>query len=265
MRRAIGGGELLALLAGLYPTRQGAATPFAFWKMRALIEGGRGYYLPSSGSYYLIYHDHLICHFSPDGACHIPPGELNALGAISLPASAFDPIAGRLDGFEVHYGWNLRYDFGHRPAAVAGCSAVDFDFSSEGDYALAARIIAGDGGWMTAKRVARMAAFEAFDPALWFFVRDDATGRRVAVAISAYSPEVRETDLDWIFVLPEWQGRGVGRFPIGEVIGRCRERSDVVRVGGAVGFYRRCGFVNDALWVWAVKPGYEFHCPRIQP
>ena len=118
---------------------------------------------------------------------------------------------------------------------------------------------------MTSSRVKRMVSFSAFDPSLWFFVQDAESGKNVAVSISAYSPEVRETDLDWIFVLPEYQGKGAGRFLINETIRRCRDKSDIIRVGGTVEFYRRCGFVDDTLWVWATKPGYNFTCESIQP
>ena len=266
MKERIGSAQILRLLKSQYPRECGRTAPFAFWKMRAIIEGGEGYFLPEHGCHYLIYRNHLMYYASPDGACHIPPEELNRLDAISLPASMYDAVSDGLDGFEAHYGWGLRYDLGYvPPAAPSGWEAVDFDFGCEGDYALAAQIISGgEGDWMTAARVRRMAGFEAFDPSLWFFVRE-AGGRRVAVAISAYSPEVAETDLDWIFVLPGFQGRGTGRFLLREVIRRCAHKSDLIRVGGTEEFYRRCGFVNDVRWVWAAKPGYRFTCERIQP
>jgi GNAT superfamily N-acetyltransferase len=172
-----------------------------------------------------------------------------------------------LSGFQVNKGWTLRYDFSYQPPAAdfSAYEAADFDFGDEAHYAIAAEIIAGEGGWMTASRVRRMTTFSAFDPTLWFFVRDRADGALVAVSISAYAPEVRETDLDWIFVRPDRQGRGAGRFLIRETIRRCGEKSDLIRVGGTEEFYRRCGFFDDALWVWAVKPGYAFRCPNIQP
>ena len=271
MRQRISSAILLELLRRQYPAHCSESAPFAFWKMKALIQGGDAYCIPGPGCHYLIRDNHLLYYYAPDGRCHIPPGELNAFSAISLPARIYDHIKDGLAGFEANYGWGLRYNPAHRPVETdfSAYEAVDFDFGSETHYDRAAKIITqdenGGGQWMNAAHVRRMTAFSAFAPSLWFFVRDKASGKLIAISISAYSPEVRETDLDWIFVLPEYQGKGAGRFLIQETIRRCRDQSDVIRVGGTVDFYRKCGFVNDVLWVWAVKPGYRFTCESIQP
>lgn len=271
MKQKIDSAILLALLKRQYPAHCSETAPFAFWKMKALIEDGDAYCIPGCGCHYLIRDNHLLYYSAPDGRCHIPLSELNALSAISLAAKIYDQIKHDLAGFEVNYGWGLRYDPAHRRMETdfTGYEAVDFDFGNEAHYDRAAKIIAQDenssGEWMNAARVRRMTAFSAFAPSLWFFVRDKASGKLIAISISAYSREVRETDLDWIFVLSEYQGKGAGRFLIEETIRRCRDRSNVIRVGGTADFYRKCGFVNDVLWVWAVKPGYRFTCETIQP
>jgi GNAT superfamily N-acetyltransferase len=86
-----------------------------------------------------------------------------------------------------------------------------------------------------------------------------------AISISAYDPEVRQTDLDIIFVAPNFQGKGCGRFLIGETIRRCKDKSDSICVGGKVAFYRKCGFADYELWAWAAKEGYRFRAEGIQP
>jgi len=271
MKQKIDPSRLIGELKRQYPDRCSVTAPFAYWKMKALMEDGDAYAFPEYDCRYLIRRGHLLYYDSPDDLCHIPAEELNALEAISLPASVFEGIKDSLTGFTVHEYWGLRYDFSAEPppADTRRYEAAPFRFQDEGDYALAAQIISGgEGGspaWMTAEKVRRMAAFPAFDPTLWFFMCDRASQSRVAVSISAYSPEVKETDLDWIYVLPAFQGKGVGRYLLYETVRRCAGKSDVIRVGGTVEFYRKCGFVNDAQWVWAVKPGYRLVCESIQP
>lgn len=270
MKKRIDSATLEKYLKSLYPRECTKSAPFAFWKMQALIRDGETYYLPQYDCLYMIRDKHLLLYSSPDGICHIDPDELNLLDGISLPASLYDKVKDNLHGFDAHYGWCLTYDMEYRELQgnYMRYSAADFDFNNEAHYETAAKIICGgDAGnmWMTPQNVKRMTSFSAFDPSLWFFVYDNESCDNVAVSISAYSPEVRETDLDWIFVLPEHQGKGAGRFLITETIQRCRDKSDIIRVGGTEEFYRRCGFSNDTLWVWAVKPGYSFTCRAIQP
>jgi GNAT superfamily N-acetyltransferase len=259
------------LLQSQYPNQCTKTAPFAFWKMWALIQEGEAFYLPKHDCYYLTRQKHLLYYYSPDGLCHIPADELNTLDAVSLPISIFEQVKDQLHGFEIHDGWSLRYDNNYSPdiQASPSYSALNFNFEDETHYRLAANIISGDESgqstWMTSNGIHRMAKFPAFDPALWFFVYDNALKKSVAVSISAYTPEVRETDLDWIFVLPAYHGKGAGRFLINETIRRCRPKSDIIRVGGTVEFYRKCGFTDDTLWIWATKPGYDFTADSIQP
>jgi len=139
--------------------------------------------------------------------------------------------------------------------------AVDFDFSNRRHYRKAAELI----DWLKVENIRKMTAYTAFDPSLWFFVRDKATRELAAISISAYDAEVRQTDLDFIYVAPKFQGKGCGRFLIGETIRRCKDQSDSICVGGTVAFYRKCGFADYELWAWAAKEGYRFTAAGIQP
>jgi Predicted acetyltransferase len=257
--------KIKQLLRDSYPKDCTKIAPFALWKMDAIIDGGEAYYLSEYDCCYVIYNNHLLFYSSPDDMCHIPISELNKLDAISLPDHLFNQMKDELHGFNVDFGWLLTYDFNYIPPLIPDnrYSAVDFDFTNEGDYQCAANIIGSS--WISAEQVRRMTEFTAFDPSLWFFVYDNKSDKKIAISISTYSPEVRETLLDWIFVLPDYQGKGAGRFLINETIARCKEKSDLICVGGTVEFYRRCGFVDNTLWVWATKPDYDFICEAIQP
>ena len=110
-----------------------------------------------------------------------------------------------------------------------------------------------------------MTGYSAFDPSLWFFVRDKESQELIAISISEYNNDVKQTDLDWISVSPKYQGKGAGRYLIEKTIERCIHKSDDICVGGTAAFYRKCGFYDYEQWVWARKEGYRFVAPMIQP
>lgn len=242
-------------------------TTLAYWKMKHLIEDGETYYLPEHNCYYLIRDKHLLVYHSPDQELHISIEELNSLDCISLPADMFDKIKDKLVGFHENRAWGLRYDFCYEPPKQQSTryEAVNFDFQNTDQYKKAAEIINGGSDWLTEKNIEKMTGYSAFDPSLWFFVKDTASRELVAISISAYDGEVRQTDLDWIYVSPPYQGKGAGRFLIEETIRRCKDKSDDICVGGTVEFYRRCGFYDYEQWVWASKEGYQLNAPKIQP
>lgn len=240
---------------------------FAYWKMKWLIENGETFYIPEHDCYYMIRDNHLLIYYSPDNQMHLSTQELNALDCISLPVAMYDGIKEKLVGFSPAYGWGLRYDFNYRPKEHTSSQyeAVDFDFSDSTHYAKAAEIICGSDGWFSDNNVRKMTSYVAFCPALWFFVRDKATQDLIAISISAYDNEVKQADLDWIYVTPKYHGKGCGRFLIEETIRRCKDKSESICVSGAVEFYRKCGFIDYEQWAWAPKEGYEFKAIGIQP
>ena len=207
-------------------------------------------------------------YYSPDNRIHLSVQELNRLDCISLPTAMYDTIKENLEGFNPSYGWGLRYDFGYQPKVRISTQyeAIDFNFDDSVHYAKAAEIICGgNGDWFNDKNVKKMTSYSAFDSTLWFFVRDKATEDLAAISISAYDTYVRQTDLDCIYVAPAYQGKGCGRFLIEETIRRCKGKSESICVGGAVEFYRKCGFVDYESWAWSPKEGYQFKAVGIQP
>lgn len=240
---------------------------FAYWKMKWLIENSEVFHLSSHDCYYVVYGNHLLLYYSPDNQLHLSAQELNKFDCISLPASLYDTVKENLVGFSPSYGWGLRYDLNYRPKGQTQpqYKAVDFDFANPSHYTKAAEIIRGDSDWPTEKNIKKMTTYLAFDPTLWFFVEDIATQDLAAISISAYDAEVKQADLDWIYVAPAYQGKGCGRFLIEETIRRCKDKSDSICVSGTVDFYRKCGFVNHELWAWAPKEGYQFKADGIQP
>jgi len=240
---------------------------FAHWKMKYLIETGEAFCIPERDCYYMIRNNHLLAYHSPDNRLHLSTQELNSLDCISLPASMYDTVKEHLTGFAVSRGWNLRYDFAYQPQEQnpSRYEAVDFDFSDRSCYAKAAQIINAGEDWLGDKNIEKMTTYAAFDPSLWFFMKDIATQDIAAVSISTYCADAKQTDLDWIYVAQEFHGKGCGRFLIAETIQRCKDKSESICVSGAAGFYRKCGFVDHEQWAWAAKEGYRFKAAGIQP
>ncbi|MCL2517998.1 MAG: GNAT family N-acetyltransferase [Oscillospiraceae bacterium] len=244
----------------------------AFWKMKWFIENGETFYLPEYDCWYMIRDNHLLVYYSPDNQIHLSIYELNALDCISLPAALYDSIKDRLIGFNAQYEWSLRYDFSYIPKTQSSLyEAIDFDFSNEQHYQLAASMINNgndDYDWSyNGSNIKKMTKYSVFDPTLWFFVKDKGTQDLAAVVISAFDKEMRQTNIDWVAVFSAYQGKGVGRFMIEETIRRCKDKSDtiVLGAGSEEDFYRKCGFVNHEEWVWAPKDGYKFKAAGIQP
>ena len=119
--------------------------------------------------------------------------------------------------------------------------------------------------WLNAENIKRMTKYSAFDKSLCFFVQENVSKELIAVSISEYNEEIKQTDLDWIYVSSDYHGKGAGRFLIEQTIERCKDKSNDICVGGTVEFYRKCGFYDYELWVLAAKDGYQFIAPIIQP
>ena len=70
----------------------------------------------------------------------------------------------------------------------------------------------------------------------------------------------------YIATLAYWKMKYlIESFLIEQTIERCKDKSNDICVGGTVEFYRKCGFYDYELWVWAAKDGYQFSAPIIQP
>ena len=106
------------------------------------------------------------------------------------------------------------------------------------------------GGW-TKSRV--------FNKNLWIWIMDKLTNLPVALGIADLDISVPEGSLEWIQVLPEYQGSGLGKVLVLELLNRMKGKVSFVTVSGEVDnqtnperLYRSCGFCGDDVW-WLMR------------
>ena len=162
-------------------------------------------------------------------------------------------IAGKLAGYQVRDSHPLLYDStsSHAVEHCDGFFVDEFDFSREQDFTGAAAMLNRCYGTEhhSAAEVAGWSDLPVSDQSMWLWVRIRASSEVVGLGISTYQASIRECYLDWIQVLPEYQGRGLGRLLVSETIQRAVGKSDIIRVTGmAEDFYRKCGFVGTEKW-----------------
>jgi GNAT superfamily N-acetyltransferase len=98
-----------------------------------------------------------------------------------------------------------------------------------------------------------------FNPALWIWGVDNETGKKVALGIAEFDPNIREGSLEWIQVLPRFRGQGWGAKIVFALMNRLRAHANFVTVAGEIEnpnqpirLYRQCGFTGDDTW-WYLK------------
>jgi ribosomal protein S18 acetylase RimI-like enzyme len=98
-----------------------------------------------------------------------------------------------------------------------------------------------------------------FDKSLWIWVMDNQINIPVALGIAELDRDIFEGSLEWIQVLPEYQGNGLGKVLVMELLNRMDGRVRHVTVSGEVDnetnperLYRRCGFYGDDVW-WLMR------------
>lgn len=107
------------------------------------------------------------------------------------------------------------------------------------------------------ERVLKWMEVPVFDPSLWIWVIDEETNMPAALGISDLDPTIPEASLEWIQVLLQHRGKGLGKLVVLETLKRVIGRVSFTTVSGEVNnpsnpesLYRRCGFQgNDVWWV----------------
>lgn len=95
---------------------------------------------------------------------------------------------------------------------------------------------------------------KVYDSSLWILVNEIKTNQIVGCGIADFDVEAKEGILEWIQVLPEYRGRGIGRLIVCQLLYRMK-KADFATVSGRVDnftnperLYRKCGFVGNDIW-----------------
>lgn len=95
---------------------------------------------------------------------------------------------------------------------------------------------------------------EAYDKNLWIVVYENNKNDAVGCGIADLDNEAREGILEWIQVLPEYRGRGIGKMIVNELLRRMKN-ADFATVSGKIDnktnpekLYRSCHFVGNDIW-----------------
>ncbi|MFO7792893.1 MAG: GNAT family N-acetyltransferase [Candidatus Saliniplasma sp.] len=111
----------------------------------------------------------------------------------------------------------------------------------------------------TAGEVEGWTGHEVFDEKLWVWVFDEEKKDYAGLGIAEIDRTVPEASLEWIQILPEYSGYGLGKALVYELLGRVDGKVDYTTVGGEydtdnspMEFYKRCGFQGDDIW-WVLR------------
>ncbi|MFW6141056.1 MAG: GNAT family N-acetyltransferase [Candidatus Saliniplasma sp.] len=99
---------------------------------------------------------------------------------------------------------------------------------------------------------------EVFDEKLWVWVFDEEKKDHVGLGIAEIDRVVPEASLEWIQVVPEYSGYGLGKALVHELLRRVEGKVDFTTVsgeyreGGPMEFYKNCGFQGNDIW-WVLR------------
>ena len=96
---------------------------------------------------------------------------------------------------------------------------------------------------------------DVFNNDLWVWIVEKNTGIKVALGIAEVDKEIREGSLEWIQVLPKFQGKKLGKLIVLELLRRMEKHVDFTTVSGETDnktnpeiLYRKCGFEGNDVW-----------------
>ena len=97
---------------------------------------------------------------------------------------------------------------------------------------------------------------------LWVFIDEiNKNGNTpVAFGLADLDSTLNEGILEWIQVLPEYRGRGLGKSLVNELLIRMKEKAKFATVSGdcnnasnPINLYKKSGFVGNSIWYIAYE------------
>lgn len=108
---------------------------------------------------------------------------------------------------------------------------------------------------VTVDQVCAWKNLSVYDPDLWLLAVEKSTGRPVGCGIADFDKNAKEGILEWIQVLPEYRGKGIGKMLVCQLLRRMQGKADFATVSGSClnesdpeKLYRSCGFFGNDVW-----------------
>ena len=108
---------------------------------------------------------------------------------------------------------------------------------------------------ITAERLGALRKTPVFSRNLRVLIIDEKSGEATACGVADFDEETEELVLEWIQVLPEYRGRGLGKMLVNELLCRMDGKAKFATVSGKAdsssnpeALYRKCGFAGDDIW-----------------
>ncbi len=258
--------DFISLYKQMYQDNPWKMAPFAFWKMKELFEEATVHFHEETRAYMPVRDNHLVT-IMAENTPTIENVDYNSLDCITIREDQFSLIKDELKGFNKAEIEPLYYNFTTKLESTLSndYSVVEFDFNNIEHYQKAAEIINEDlGRFFSDRNIKKMTSFYTFDPKLWFFIRDKKEDELIGISVSTFEQDVKEVDIDWMYIRTRYHKKGIGRFMIEETVRRSKG-AKIIRVSGKNEFYKKCGFAPRGIWVWLAKPDYSLYAPAIQP
>lgn len=103
---------------------------------------------------------------------------------------------------------------------------------------------------------------KVYDESLWIFIDKINNSKNIPVAFGLADLDsfMKEGILEWIQVLPEYRGKGIGKALVCELLTRMKGKAKFATVSGdcnninnPIKLYRKCGFVDNSIWYIAYE------------
>jgi GNAT superfamily N-acetyltransferase len=254
-----------AALTQAYLSAPGEVLPNALWKTLVRLEDCETtYHLQPDGqtSHLEIWQERrLLLHWDAARVWNnnIPPQRLQQLD-FALLHEQFLP---RLDAFgfqrrKAYFRLSFR-GLPQRPRLPAGFGFTTVQIHEEAG--LAAEVIRRCYAEIhpSVENVRSWTLHPVYDRNLWIWVWDENRSAPAGLGIAELDSSIGEGSLEWIQVLPEYRGLGLGQALVLELLQRMQRQSDFVTVAGEVDnrtrpeqLYRRCGFDGEDIW-WLLQ------------
>lgn len=108
---------------------------------------------------------------------------------------------------------------------------------------------------VTSEQIRGYRETEVFREDLWILARDERTDALMGCAMADFDRETGELSVEWVQVLPQYRGRGIGRNMVSELLRRGRAFASFATVSGRTdsetkpeAVYRKCGFTGKDKW-----------------